>query len=130
MADNSNSSVILSINAGSSSLKTTLFLEEDTGRGSKDLRRLASAEISSINSPPARLKYVRGAYKDASDVGDIKDHKQAFEHVLDAFIADKEIPEVSSKDDIDYTAHRVVQGGNFEEKSVIPREMLCTQLST
>lgn len=110
--------VILSINAGSSSLKTTLFVEEASGR---ELRRLASAEISSINSPPARLKYSRGASKTTSDVGDVQDHKQAFEHVLDAFIADSEVPEVSSKDDIDYTAHRVVQGGDFEEKSVTAR---------
>ena len=114
---NSNA-VILSINAGSSSLKTTLFVEEGSGHGASGLRRLASAEISSINSPPARLKYLRGSYKDSRDVGDVKDHKQAFEHVLNAFISDAEIPEVSSKDDIDYTAHRVVQGGNFEEKSV------------
>ena len=113
------SAVILSINAGSSSLKTTVFVEEGTGSGSKGLRRLASAEISSINSPPASLKYLRGTYKDTSEVGDIEDHKQAFEHVLDAFISDSDIPEVSSKDDIDYTAHRVVQGGNFEEKLVM-----------
>ena len=110
------SAVILSINAGSSSLKTTLFVEEGSGSGSKDLRRLASAEISSINSPPARLKYLRGTYKDTSEVGQVGDHKHAFEHVLNAFVSDKEIPEVSSKDDIDYTAHRVVQGGNFAEK--------------
>ena len=118
-----NSAVILSINAGSSSLKTTLFVEEETGSGSKDLRRLASAEISSINSPPACLKYLRGNCKDTSEVGDVQDHKQAFEHVLNAFISDSEIPEVSSKDDIDYTSHRVVQGGNFEEKSAISQNL-------
>ena len=111
-----NNAVILSINAGSSSLKTTLFVEEGKGNGGMDLRRLASAEISSINSPPAHLKYLRGSYKDSSDVGEIKDHRGAFEHVLNAFLSDSEIPEVSSKDDIDYTSHRVVQGGDFEEK--------------
>jgi acetate kinase len=120
MTESNSSPVILSINAGSSSLKTTLFVEEEAESGSKGLRRLASAEISSINSPPARLKYLRGISKDTRDVGDVQDHKQAFEHVLNAFIEDTEIKEVSSKDDIDYTAHRVVQGGNFEEKSVIP----------
>jgi acetate kinase len=115
------SAVILSINAGSSSLKTTLFVEDETAGGRPVLRRLASAEIFSINSPPARLKYVRGTHKDTSEVGEVNDHKHAFEHVLNAFISDSEIPEVSSKDDIDYTAHRVVQGGNFEEKSVLPQ---------
>jgi acetate kinase len=108
--------VILSINAGSSSLKTTVFIEQKGANGERDLRRLASAEISNINSPPAKLKYTRGSQKDNSEVGNIKDHRGAFEHVLNAFIEDKEVPEVSSKDDIDYTAHRVVQGGDFEEK--------------
>ncbi|KIW68512.1 acetate kinase [Phialophora macrospora] len=116
------SAVILSINAGSSSLKTTLFVEEESEGGQPKLRRLASAEISSINAPPARLKYLRGTYKDTSEVGEVEDHKHAFEHVLNAFISDSEIPEVSSKDDIDYTAHRVVQGGNFEENQFITKK--------
>jgi acetate kinase len=111
-----NGAIILSINAGSSSLKTTVFIEQKGSNGKRDLRRLASAEISNINSPPAKLKYTRDSYQDNSEAGDIKDHRGAFEHVLNAFIVDKEITEVSSKDDIDYTAHRVVQGGDFEEK--------------
>ncbi|OAL33091.1 acetate kinase [Fonsecaea nubica] len=117
--------VILSINAGSSSLKTTLFVEEESDEGKvKGLRRLGSAEISSINAPPARLKYLRGSYKDTRELGDINDHNHAFEHILNAFLADAEIPEVSNKDDIDYTAHRVVQGGNFEENQFITKKTL------
>lgn len=115
--------IILSINAGSSSLKTTLFVEEaDAQSGDKKLRRLGSAEISAINSPPARLKYTRAAYKDSSELGHIKDHKAAFEHILDAFLSDAEIPQVSKKEDIHYAAHRVVQGGDFEDDQLITKE--------
>lgn len=112
--------VILSINAGSSSLKTTLFVEEGEGQN-KQLRRLASAEISAIGDAP-KLKYIRGPYKDTSEIGQIHDHKGAFEHVLHAFLSDKEVPQVSSKDDIHYACHRVVQGGDFKEDQLITRE--------
>ncbi|KIV86706.1 acetate kinase [Exophiala sideris] len=113
--------LILSINAGSSSLKTTLFLEEEKD-GEKKLSRLASAELSAINQPPAKLKYVRGSYKNTSELGDIKDHKAAFEHILHAFLNDSEIPQASNKEDIHYACHRVVHGGDFEEDQLITRE--------
>lgn len=109
--------IILSINAGSSSLKTTLFVEQE-----KKLRRLASAEVSAINQPPSRFKYTRGSYKDTSDLDKVHDHQAAFEHILDAFLADQNIPELSTKEDIHYTGHRVVQGGGFEEPQFITRE--------
>jgi acetate kinase len=115
------SNIILSINAGSSSLKTTLFIEEDKDK-SKSLRRLASAEVSAINQPPSKLKYTRGSYKNKSELGNVQDHKGAFEHVLNAFLSDEEIPEVKGKDDIHYACHRVVQGGEFEEDQLITKE--------
>lgn len=113
--------IILSINSGSSSLKTTLFIEEGEDEN-KSLRRLASAEISAINSPPAKLKYVRGFQKQSSEVGQIHDHREAFAHILDAFISDAEVPEVSSKEDIHYACHRVVQGGAFTGVQLIDKQ--------
>lgn len=113
--------IILSINAGSSSLKTTVFLEQGPAN-SKSLRRLASAEISAINSPPAKLKYVRGSHKQSSDAGQIHDHSQAFAYVLDAFISDADIPEVPSKESIHYACHRVVQGGSYSGVHLIDKD--------
>ena len=113
--------IILSINAGSSSLKTTLFLEVDEGQ-QKNLKRLASAEISAINQPPAKFKYVRGSEKKTSEAGAIHNHAEAFSYVLDAFLSDSEIPEVSSKEDIHYACHRTVQGGDFEEDQLLTRD--------
>ncbi|EXJ93844.1 acetate kinase [Capronia coronata CBS 617.96] len=114
--------IIISINAGSSSLKTTLFIEEDDAAGNKNLRRLGSAEISAINQPPAKLKYKRGSYKDTAELGQIHDHTGAFEHALNAFVTDSEIPEVSKKEDIQYACHRVVQGGRFREDQLLTKE--------
>jgi len=113
------SHITLAINAGSSSLKTTLFFEDTI---QQTLRRLASAEISAINQPPAKLKYKRGEYRDFSELDKITDHRSAFEHVLNAFISDELIPEVKSKTDIKYACHRVVQGGDFADDELLTRE--------
>ncbi|EXJ91976.1 acetate kinase [Capronia epimyces CBS 606.96] len=114
--------IILSVNAGSSSLKTTVFIEEDDAAGNRSLRRLGSAEISAINQPPAKFKYKRGSFKTDSELGDIHDHNGAFEHILNAFISDAEIPEVSKKEDIQYACHRVVQGGRFRDDRLLTKE--------
>ncbi|RMZ81578.1 hypothetical protein DV737_g2482, partial [Chaetothyriales sp. CBS 132003] len=108
---------ILSLNAGSSSLKCSLY---QISKG-KTLEWLGSAEVSSVNQPPSKLKYVRGLSKQESQLDDIDNHRQAFEHVLNAFLFDKDI-EVSSKEDIKYACHRVVQGGDFEEDQLITKE--------
>ncbi|KAK5046515.1 hypothetical protein LTR84_008318 [Exophiala bonariae] len=112
--------IILSINAGSSSLKTTVFKEVQDGE-EKQLQRLASAQISAINQPPAQFKYVRGDHKKSSEAGSIHDHKEAFEYVLNAFLSDPDIPEVASKDDFHYACHRTVQGGDFEDDQLIDK---------
>ncbi len=77
---------------------------------------------SAINQPPAHLKYTRGSYKDSSELGQIHDHRAAFEHILEAFIADPEIPQVPNKESIQYACHRVVQGGRFEEDQLITKD--------
>jgi len=112
------STVILSINAGSSSLKTTLYAYGDE----KKLRSLAKAEVSNINSQPAQLEYSSSVKKDKQDVDNIPDHKAAFDQVLQYFLQDESVKEVKNKDDIRYACHRVVQGGDFEEDQLITKE--------
>jgi acetate kinase len=110
--------LILSINTGSSSLKCSLYSAKD-----RSLRLLAKAEISAINQPPAILKYSRGDRKDNSKLRDVRDHKQAFEHVLNTFLNDEQV-EFKSKDDIRYACHRVVHGGGFTKDQLITQETL------
>lgn len=112
------STIILSINAGSSSLKTTLYAYGDE----KKLKSLAKAEVSNINSQPAQLKYSSNGQQDKKDVDDVKDHEAAFDLVLKSFLEDSSLEEVKSKDQIKYATHRVVQGGDFEEDQLITKE--------
>ena len=112
------SQLILSINAGSSSLKCSLYrTSEDT----KDLKLLAKSEITSVNQPPATLKYSCKGQKNTSELGDVRDHKQAFEHILRALLEDQQV-DLQSKDDIRYACHRVVQGSTYTSDQLITRE--------
>src|SRR5271156_996041 len=102
--------IILSINAGSSSLKITLFQVGEN----KTLTGIANASVSGFTAPPATQKYSRGGHSSTKELGsDVKSHTGAFEHVLHAFLDDKDLPEVSSKDDITYACHRIVHGGDY-----------------
>src|SRR5271154_3402431 len=102
--------IILSINAGSSSLKITLFqVGED-----KTLTGIANASVSGFTAPPATEKYSRGGHSSTKELGgDVKSHNDALEHILNAFLDDKDLPEVSSKDDITTACHRIVHGGDY-----------------
>jgi len=104
--------IILSINAGSSSLKITLFsVKEDAS--SSYLEKIAAAEVSGFTDPPAKQKYTRGSFTIKNEWPDIRSHNDAFQHILNAFLSDKDLKEVNSKDDITYACHRVVHGGDF-----------------
>ena len=110
------SQIILAINAGSSSLKITLFEEKG-----KKLSSLANCEISSINQPPAKRKYNCGDDK-ISDEVDVKSHEDAFEHCLKAFLDEKSLSQVQGPDSITYACHRVVHGGDFAEDQLITKD--------
>ena len=113
-----NPEVILSINAGSSSLKITLFSVKD-----KSLEKIAAADVSGFTAPPAKEKYSRGSYKHTTELPkSIQSHNDAFQHILDSFLNDKDLKEVSSKDDITYACHRVVHGGNYTRDQLIDTE--------
>jgi len=97
---------ILSINAGSSSVKVTLFKAE----GDRP-ERIAAAEVSGINAPPAQLTYTRSNYTHKEKLsGSFGSHNDAFHYILESFLNDKVLETVSKRDHIDYACHRVVHG--------------------
>jgi acetate kinase len=102
--------IILSINAGSSSLKITLFRVKDS---SSSLEQIAAAEVSGFTDPPAEEKYTRGSYSTKNKWPNIKSHNDAFQHILDGFLNDKDLREVRNKNDITHACHRVVHGGDY-----------------
>ena len=113
--------VILSINAGSSSVKISIF----SARQGEPPEQFAETQIDGLTSPPPRLKYTRGSKPICK--GDeiskrISSQKDAFQHMLDMLIGDSELRQIKSKDDIGIICHRVVHGGDYEGPKMIDKE--------
>lgn len=114
--------VILSINAGSSSVKISVYTAEAHCRPTKH----AEAQISGLTSPPAKLSYIREGVtvakdQDLSDDKKLKDSTQdsAFRAILATLIDDSDLSQVSKKEDIAIVCHRIVHGGNFRSAQII-----------
>lgn len=117
------STTILSINAGSSSVKVTLFKANSTG--GDQLEKIAAAEISGINAPPAQFTYTRDNNKEKKELpSSIQSHNDAFECILESFLNDTELELISSRDHIDYVCHRVVHGVSWLASTEQNRELI------
>lgn len=115
------SKMILSINAGSSSVKISVF------SASKDQspEQLAESQIDGLTSPPPTLKYTRGGksiHKDQKLDEEISSQKDAFEYILNLLINDSEFRQISKVEDISIASHRVVHGGDYEKSKIITNE--------
>lgn len=113
--------IILSINAGSSSVKVSVFKTLGTN-GTPD--QLAEVVVEGLTAPPAKLRYRRGDFKikDKELVG-IDSQEDAFRFILDHLTKDEGLPELAKKEDIHFTCHRVVHGGDYPRSQIIDREM-------
>ncbi|KAF2100930.1 acetate kinase [Rhizodiscina lignyota] len=112
------SEIILSINAGSSSLKVSVYKST-----SPNPIQLAEAQIDGLTAPPAKLKYNRGDVRiKGEDVTDVHDQGSAFKDLLDRFLNDDGLPEVKDKESIKFASHRVVHGGDFSEAQIINKD--------
>ena len=99
---------ILSINAGSSSLKFTLF-------NFPEKEELMSGNFEKIGVGNSFYKIKVNGGKIERDV-EMKDHSEAVKILMDELIANKVI---DSLEDIDGIGHRIVQGADRYSKSVI-----------
>ncbi|PLB36155.1 putative acetate kinase [Aspergillus candidus] len=107
---------ILSVNAGSSSVKVTFYTLE------KNPKPIANAEVSGITAPPPKLKYIHGTTERKEKVDQsISTPQDAFKFLLQHCFSDPEL-EVTSSDDLAYICHRVVHGGNYKTSTVITDE--------
>ena len=112
--------IILSINAGSSSVKISVYKSAEKDDAPN---QLAEAEISGLTSPPAELKYTRGDEKiQGKEIDGIKTQEDAFRHILDHLVDDNGLSELAHKDDIHFTCHRVVHGGDYPRSQIIDEE--------
>jgi acetate kinase len=115
------SEVILAINAGSSSVKISVY-KTPTDK-SQVPKQLAEAVVEGLTAPPAKLKYVRGDEKiKGKELEGVESQEDAFRYILDHLTNDKGLTELKDKDDIRFTCHRVVHGGDYPKSQVINKE--------
>jgi acetate kinase len=113
--------IILSINAGSSSVKISVY--KTPTDDSQVPTQLAEATIEGLTAPPAKLKYSRGDQNiKGKELDKIETQEDAFRYILDHLTNDKGLSELNNKDDIHFTCHRVVHGGDFPKAQIIDKE--------
>ncbi|KAL4729800.1 hypothetical protein ACLX1H_001827 [Fusarium chlamydosporum] len=113
--------VILAINAGSSSVKISVYTAEKNA----EPRQIAEASVGGLTAPPASLAYSRGGekvIKDKEVAESVKNQGDAFDLLLKTFIDDGELKEISSKEDIAIASHRIVHGGDYDQSQVITQD--------
>lgn len=112
--------IILSINAGSSSVKISVY----QARGkNEDPKELAEAQIDGLTAPPPTLKYTRGTNKiKGKELSSIDTQEEAFKYILDHLTSDPGLQELSNKEDIAFATHRVVHGGDYPGPQLLNKE--------
>ena len=99
---------ILSVNAGSSSVKLTFYTLD------KPPKMIANAEVSGITSPPQKLKYTRSGKQHKEQLNEsLSTGPDAFKYLLSRCFSDPELAELASSDDMEHICHRVVHGGDY-----------------
>ncbi|KXS95260.1 hypothetical protein AC578_9461 [Pseudocercospora eumusae] len=112
--------IILAINAGSSSVKVSVFSYESE---TKDPEQLADIEVSGLTAPPAKLKYTRGDQKiKGQEIKEVDSQESAYEYIIKHLTEDEGLPELKHRDDIEFACHRVVHGGDYDRPTRIDRD--------
>ncbi|PBL03651.1 acetate kinase [Armillaria gallica] len=118
----SRTGLILSANAGSSSLKISLY--ELVGDNAESPKLLLTSSISNITAPPVKFSFIPLAITSETphikneEVPAITEHASAFAHFLDSLESKVNI----DKNRIVQVCHRVVHGGDFTDPVVISDE--------
>lgn len=112
--------IILSINAGSSSVKVSVY---EANGNSDTPNQLAEAQVEGLTAPPSRLKYERGGEKvKGEELDGINTQEDAFRYILDNLTKDNDLPQLNQKEDIKFTCHRVVHGGDYPKAQIIDED--------
>ena len=112
--------IILSINAGSSSVKVSVF---SYSTSDQDPKELAVIQIAGLTAPPAALKYDRGdTHTKNQELPNIRGSEDAYEHILDHLILDSGLDQLNHADDIEFACHRIVHGGDYDRPTRIDRD--------
>ncbi|PMB66793.1 putative acetate kinase [Beauveria bassiana] len=113
--------VIVAVNAGSSSVKLSAYIEQDA----KAPTEISRAQVSAIGGQgSARLKYSRNGktVKDEKAEKAGESHDAAFRAMVDLLVQDSELQQVQDRDDIGLVCHRIVHGGDYKDCQTITAE--------
>lgn len=113
--------IILSINAGSSSVKISVY----SGEQGQEPKELAETQIDGLTAPPPQLKYTRGRKSVAKNKKldqKISSQNEAFKYMLNELVNDRDLKAITKKEDIAIACHRVVHGGDCDEPKIINEE--------
>ena len=103
--------VILSINAGSSSVKVSVFTYQSSGSQPK---QIAEVSIAGLTAPPTKLTYSRGDKQiKGEELSNISNAQDAFAAILDRLTSDDGLKELKHPDEIEFACHRIVHGGDY-----------------
>ncbi|CAK7244632.1 MAG: hypothetical protein STHCBS139747_006176 [Sporothrix thermara] len=124
--------IVLSVNAGSSSVKISVYSVASCGA---EPHQLAEAQVNGLTAPPPQISYSRNeddgsstrVYKDEPvanvDVGSgsssssssssIESQDDAFAFLLRLFVNDPKLAALGSHSDISIVTHRIVHGGDY-----------------
>lgn len=114
--------IILSINAGSSSVKISVYKTLDRTRSPS---QLVETQIAGLTAPPSTFSYENRSSKKIKNqqlAADISSQDEAFKYMLDHLVDDKDTPEIQRRDDIVFACHRIVHGGDYEDAQIITSE--------
>jgi acetate kinase len=111
--------IILSINAGSSSVKVSVNIFDPSS--SSPPKAIASISIAGLTAPPVSLTYSRGSTSVAKDkkLDNISNAQDAFAAILEHLTSDPDLSELQHPDDIAFACHRIVHGGSYSKPTRI-----------
>lgn len=113
--------IILSVNAGSSSVKVSVYSAELH----QSPVQLAEAQVSGLSAPPIQLTYTRDGktVTKNKEVGrEAISQSDAFDIIVKTLVDDADLTQIKSKDDVGIICHRIVHGGDFSKPQLITTE--------
>lgn len=121
--------LILAVNAGSSSLRLSLFMiliDHTLNPNLEPVSLLVTSSLSNIGTHNAKFSYSLATsfhqkrYSDLS--ASVNDHSTAFEHFLQTLFADQDIIDSGyGRHNITHVCHRVVHGGDFTDPVIVEK---------
>ena len=102
--------IILAINAGSSSLKVSLFAPTFEGP-----KHLATCTVDAINTDkPSFSSSIEDVNDEEKNLKEVKGHDEALRHILNHLFRT-----TTSAEDLTHVCHRVVHGGDYKQRQLI-----------